>query len=397
MIKVGHPYIEKTPQNKYRLCAKFQEENKGEYIAWYEVDEQYAPYLTTERSDAFVVALLPYVMRRNIDIHCEQVMSERLYYQLTQIFLPALGSQIPGFHNINIVAELSDTVLPTQGARGASVSGGVDSFYALLSHLNRKEEHFNLTHLAFFNVGASGDLGGPEARELYHARIEWVKQIADAVNLPLLCVDSNISEYLQLVHEASHTYRTLSVILALQKLFSSYFFASGYPFKQFQLTALKPAKLDLLNLQCLTTETTTFYLSGGEKTRQEKLAFISDYEVTHSYLSVCTAAANANCSYCPKCRRTMMGLYLHGKLDLYKSVFKTDWFASSMNSQIADACAYRKGSDWGELYTELKRRHKVWPHHYVYGAIRKLLRKRINTEGFLRKFYIKIRPIIKKL
>ena len=93
----------------------------------------------------------------------------------------------------------------------------------------------------------------------------------------------------------------------------------------------------------------------------------------------------------------MMGLYLHGKLDLYKSVFKTDWFASSMNSQIADACAYRKGSDWGELYTELKRRHKVWPHHYVYGAIRKLLRKRINTEGFLRKFYIKIRPIIKKL
>ena len=84
---------------------------------------------------AFVVALLPYVIRRNLDIHCEHVMSERLHYQLTQILLPTLGSQIPGFHEISITAELS-------GTKGASVSGGVDSFYALLSHLNRKEENF---------------------------------------------------------------------------------------------------------------------------------------------------------------------------------------------------------------------------------------------------------------
>lgn len=395
-IIICTPYVEKTEQNKYRLCAVLKEDEKADYTAWYEVDPEYADCLCSERSDSFVVAILPYALRHGLDIHCEQVISEQLHYHLNQVLLPTYSKNIAQFHPINIVADVSDAVLPSRNARGASVSGGVDSFYTLLSHLHRKEKNYEITHLAFFNVGASGDLGGDYARALFYGRVDWVKKIAETLDLPIVCVDSNISEFLGLTHVSSHTFRTLSAVLALQKLFSGYFFASGYPYESFGFTEDDPAKCDLLNLRCLSTENTNFYLSGAEKTRQQKLDVISEYEITHSTLNVCVTS-DSNCSYCPKCKRTMMGLFLLGKLDRYQSVFNVEGFKSSLTKQIADACFYQSNSDWRELYLELKRRHMVHWYHYLIGAMRKLGKKCIGKEGIIRKLYLKIRPYIIKI
>ena len=394
-VIISAPYIEITDENKYRLCAVLREDERADYTAWYEVEPEYGAYLCCERSDAFVVALLPYAIRKNLDIQCEQVVSERLHYQLNQILIPTLSKNISEFHPIRIIADVSSEVLPSQHANGASVSGGVDSFYTLLSHLHRKEKNFEISHLAFFNVGASGDCGGAQARLLFHDRVAWVKKIADSLGLPMLCLDSNISEYLGLSHVCSHTYRTLSAVLAVQKLFSGYFFASGYPYERFHFSANDPSTFDLLNLKCLSTENITFYLSGAEKTRLEKLDVIAEYNITHSTLNVCTTS-DSNCSYCPKCKRTMMGLYLLDKLDRYESVFKVAWFKSSINAQIADACSLRDESDWKELYSGLKRRHMVRWYHHIWGFMRKCIRKSINKEGLIRRSYLRIRPIIRK-
>lgn len=390
IIRIGKPYIEQTAERKYRLCAQLREDGREPYTAWYEVDEQYGAYLCEERTDAFAVVLLPYALRRGLDIHCEQVMSERLYYQLSQILLPTLGGRVGVFKRISLVAETSSAVLPSFGARGASVSGGVDSFYTLLNHTGRREAGFNVTHLAFFNIGSHGDYGGEDARKLFHKRMALVSPIADELGLSLVGVDTNLSEFLRLDYVGSHTYRTLSVVLALQKLFSAYFFASGYPYQKFGLSSKGPAQFDLLNVQCLTTENVVFYLSGAERTRQEKLDFIADHEITYRHLNVCVTDG-PNCSRCTKCRRTMMGLYLHGKLELYRPVFDVDSFLTRVDAQITEAYSKSDDADWTELYHVMRDRKMMRPRHYILGGLRRGMRKLINGCAPVGKLFLKLR------
>ena len=122
-------------------------------------------------------------------------------------------------------------------------------------------------------------------------------------------------------------------MLALQKLFGKYYWSSGHPFSQFNLTIDDIAYFDLLSVQCVSNENTTFYSTGSEVTRLEKTAYISDFAVTHKYLNVCWYYLY-NCSKCDKCRRTMLGLYALGKLDRYGEVFDVNYFYQNIDEYL---------------------------------------------------------------
>mgnify|MGYP003294633432 CR=1 FL=1 len=85
---------------------------------------------------------------------------------------------------------------------------------------------------------------------------------------------SNMNELIMMNHEKTHTFRTLACVLAMQKLFSIYYFASGTDFNDSHIDEYDTAYYDILNVQCLSTENTTFYLSGMEATRLEKIKYI---------------------------------------------------------------------------------------------------------------------------
>ena len=104
----------------------------------------------------------------------------------------------------------------------------------------------------------------------YKQRIDWIQSVADELEKPLVCVDTSANEFLKQNHEQTHTFRTLSIPLAMQKLFSKYYFSSGIPFKNFEFAKLDTATYDLLNVQCISTDNLTFYSSGGEVKRLEK-------------------------------------------------------------------------------------------------------------------------------
>ncbi len=355
---IGKTYIESVDDKASRLCACITTEDSKEYVAWYEVSKEFEQYLCTERADAFVVNTLLYAMEHSYDIICEDPMSERLFYQLTEYLIPAISKNLPRYHAINIKAQLTSERLQTADGAGGSLSGGVDSFYTILRHCNRKEEDFNITHLTFFNAGASGAYGGDEARRRYLSRIDFVKDVADKLNVPLVCVDTNINEFLQQDHEPTHTMRTLSIILALQKLFSKYYFASGFPFSSFEFTDFDTAPYDLLNVQMLSTENTTFYLSGGETTRLEKLDYISQFDITYPRLNVCVCE-DTNCNVCLKCQRTIMELYVLGKLDLYDKVFDVQYFQDHKKDFMINAYMHRDEYDWRDVYPILKKKNDI--------------------------------------
>lgn len=393
VLKVGRPYIETDVYERVvRLCAKLYVDNEEVYTMWYKVDEAYGKYFCPERSDAFVVSLLLYAMEHEFDIESEQKMSERLHYQLMEYLIPCIANNISKYKAITINAETTSEKMTNDGAVGASISGGVDSFYTLLRHLEREEKMYNITHLTFFNVGASGDYGGEEARKKYESRILWIEDVVDQVGKNLICVDSNVSEFLMQRHVATHTFRTLAIPLALQKLFSKYYFSSGYDFSKFMYTEKGTAQYDLLSVQCLSTDCLTFYSSGGETTRLGKIKYISNFPITYQYLNVCGSEAT-NCSRCEKCERTMLELYSIDKLDNYKTVFDVDYFYKHKRKYLSDVIVNRNCHDWLEIFQTLKVQRVITWGDYAYAAFKMLnmqMRKIIAKKAKIHALYKKL-------
>lgn len=273
MMTIGKPYIEETA-TRSRLYSQIFFDGNPVYTVWYEVESKYAPYLCAERIDGLVVNLLLYAVEYGYDISSECEMSEKLYYQLVEYLIPSISANIQKYGAIDIIAPLTQKPIYSVGGVGACLSGGVDSFYTLFRHINRQESSFEITHLCFFNSGHSGGKGGEKARLRHFNRIAWIKSVADEMGKELLCVDTNINEFLNQNHRATHIFRTLAVVLVLQKLFSKYYFASSTPFTEFGFSDITTGSYDLLTTKCISTESLEFYVSGGEVSRLDKLVFL---------------------------------------------------------------------------------------------------------------------------
>ena len=88
MIQIGRPYIEQAGKN-FRLTADVvmdQETKKW----WFEVPAEYKQYLCTERSDAFLIGILPLAMRFGEDISLDAPVTEELLFNIETELIPSL-------------------------------------------------------------------------------------------------------------------------------------------------------------------------------------------------------------------------------------------------------------------------------------------------------------------
>lgn len=321
-LKLSSMFIEQL-EDKVRICSNIKTDSI-EYKLWYEIDEKYKEYVLMERLDAFLVAILPYAIKRELDIIVEGKVSERLYYQLNTYLIPMLCNEL-GKKVINIEVELDSKSYGKGNAVGTGISCGVDSLYTILKHTNRTENLYNITHLTFFNVGANGSLGGEKALKNYEERLKNSMKFANENGFEIVTVNSNLSELLLMRHETTHTFRSLSCALLLQKLFKTYYYSSGISFNETCINEEDTAYYDILNMQCLSTENITFYSTGLETNRMGKVKFVSEYEPSYEVLNVCLGEFE-NCGKCEKCLRTMIQLDSIGKLEAYEKVFDIDEF-----------------------------------------------------------------------
>ena len=122
-----------------RLCADINISGKdgGISTVWYEVENEWAQYLCDERADAFVVAILPLAMAFGHDIKVEgKPLSERLYWQLEQIYIPALAKFSKYYRPIKINCSLDAKVFDSF-AVGTGFSDGVDSFFTFYNNFQK--------------------------------------------------------------------------------------------------------------------------------------------------------------------------------------------------------------------------------------------------------------------
>lgn len=211
------------------------------------------------------------------------------------------------------------------GGVATGFSAGVDSFYTVLKHLDCRETSFQLTHLTFFKVGATGSFGGEKADEIFNKRVQLFENYAKMRQLEFVIVDSNISEHAKMSFNYIHSFRSMSAVLALQKLFKIYYYSSSMTIDKFSFSPVDSANYDLFNMTFFAAEGMSCYSVDMDCERLEKQKYMQDFPDTYKYLNVCNLEAE-NCSKCEKCIRTMVGFQALGCLDNYKDVFDIQYF-----------------------------------------------------------------------
>lgn len=367
MIRIGKPYVYDDGNYAY-LKAKIEisEDTSAAYIAaskvirkvhwrtsenyppiewktnssglWFAVPKEYKSYLCSDRTDAFVVAMLWYAMITGSDIKSEAPMSEKMVFHITRYLVPALCNSKNGYRRIKIIGPTTNQPYQNIGGVGTGMSCGVDSFYTL--HEYTKEDtptKYRLTHLAYFNMGAifhpnRSDKKKYTLNEFYETtdamskeKRENARLVAEQVGIPLVYVKSNLdSDYYRGAYGHTGVYRNCAMALSLQGLFSVYYNSSGGWPGYFDLTLTEGSQhYEALLCQCLSTESLSFILSDYAS-RVEKTITISDNKMVQKYLDVCFCFNS--CGKCSKCIRTLVTLDIIGKVDQFGEIFNIDDF-----------------------------------------------------------------------
>lgn len=323
MIELGELYIESN-DSLARLCCPISVNSVDEVI-WLEVDSEFSKYLCNERSDAFIVALLNYAMLNKYDITFKTAISQDLFFNLTQFVIPTLSKTGKSFHAINLIGEVSSTLLPTKGGVGTGISAGIDSLQVIASLTEDNIlDSFRISHLAFNNVGSHGE--GERAKCLFEARRQKAKDFCLDYGYTFVESNSNIHDLIKQNHYLTHTYTSCFAVLGLQKLYSKYYYASSIPLESFSFEDSdinSPGHYEYFLLSSFSVNLLKIYSVGANLSRLDKTMRVSKYLASYKYLNVCTESAT-NCGKCEKCMRTLLTLDAIDKLNLYNKVFDID-------------------------------------------------------------------------
>lgn len=327
MIRINRGYVSES-NGLPTLFAEIDinSDRKDVYIS---VDSEYGKFLSPERADWALIGMIAYATRNNHDIICEAPVTEELLYNIREILIPTLLNNDRRNHPIKIQAKLAPPLdkLPFAktncGGVGTGFSCGVDSFHALLKNLDSDYPSQNLTHLTFMNVGNFHPGYGNRIPVVKEKIFEHSQAVAAAVKLPIIKIESNFQRVITMPNGFYHTFRSIMVVYALQKLWRVYYYASGYSFKDFTLKGNwqnDPAYYDLLLLDLFSIANLRLISAGGEGDRNDKIDFIADNPLAQKYLHVCIRTGG-NCGACEKCMRTLLSLDAAGKLDNFRDVF----------------------------------------------------------------------------
>lgn len=239
-----------------------------------------------------------------------------------------------------------------------------------------------------------------KAADSYNKDLKMVKEFANDVDLPLVCVESNVTKwYNRLLNFGQCAVMiNMSVVLSMQKLFGKYYFASTFPIWELRYDKSVMEYYETLLLPLLSTESTTLYVSNPEMTRVAKEKMIFGNALVQKYLYVCWKEILANerpdsdyaknkdnyrnCTRCDKCLRTLLAIDIMGYIEQYCNIFDIDYYYKAKDSYIARVLAKKKqDSFYYELYCLMK--EKNYPISFKNRTVSILLKigQKINTVG----------------
>ncbi len=320
---------------------------------WFSVPAEYSNYLVTERSDAFIIAVLWYAMVTCSDIEFEMPISRKLYEGLSHKLIPALSDD--GYGNIRLIGPVSEEPIWHEDGVVSGMSCGVDSLYTLRCYGgDDAPEGKRLTHLVYYdgnylfpNVKPPYDLdeiytkaGLPHKQFSAHASI-----IAKNHGIPFIFVQNNIDrDFYRGARIYSSMYRFLACTLALGHLYGTYISSSSGNVDNVEVSLFEPTQHyeDLICESCKTE--TLEYFSSDHDSRSTKLRALADDSYAQRYMAVCYQPGEhgENCGECLACWKTIIPLDIMGKLDGFGESFNLDKYYSERKKVFSDFINFSK-------------------------------------------------------
>ena len=322
-MHISKPTLQESDDSVRISVAMTRGERKD--IIWYSVPRKWGDVLSTESSDGFLVALLHLAMISGESLEIDGAISEKLFHNLVNFFIPMITKVIPVLKPIIVIPNKLKVSRASGSAVATGFSGGIDSFTTMTEHFaNERIPHYKITHLLFNNVGSHGESDAVKARKLFLNRHERIRGFSECLGIPFIRVDSNINEFLQLPFMQIHSMLNASVPLILQNLIGKFYYSSGDKYEDCRIVPTNEISiLDPMTIHLYSTETLDCISTGCQYSRVEKTRRVSQFEPSYSWLNVCIDADGngSNCSVCAKCCRVLLTLELLHAIHLYERVF----------------------------------------------------------------------------
>ncbi|MEA5553230.1 hypothetical protein VB713_20020 [Anabaena cylindrica UHCC 0172] len=312
--------------------------NQAPDTLWFKFPSHYRNYVT-DRSDGFIVGLLPSAMALGEKVIVEGITSPRLAYGLRE-YQQILNAWWPKkFKIVDIQYDRlqESSSCDSEYGAGSAFSGGVDSFYTLWKHLPDHEEleKYRITHCLMIN-GFDKDIDLDDTgafRQLY----DIYEPMMQKLGITLLRSRTNLQKFRLASINSSDLHLTFGApitasTLVLGNLFSRFYIPASH---SYAYETLIPMGAHPILDHLLSTETLQLIHDGANASRTEKIATISQWNETYSRLRVCLQKAKydentgqiENCGNCIKCINTMLSLDILDVLPMYAT------FPHSLKSQ----------------------------------------------------------------
>ena len=302
---------------------------------WVSVPKQYENFLTLDRYDSFLAALLYPAMAHGEDIEIEGIVSEKLWYNITEYVVHILLAYSPWLKKINISAtKTTDNVIDSATHIGTGFSGGIDSFCTIYDKfVLETNPKFKIDTLVNLNVGNYYGKNPDETDTLFQHAYQRLSGFPNFVGLPYIPIHSSMAYIYKEKwnFQKVHLLNTIAGVLAMQNYFNKYYFASAFAYKELSVYTNTVADFDIAGFcdvyicQFLSTETLSIIPDGHQYTRAQKTERISHYSPTYDFLEVAPKDSMGKQDILrPKSIRVLTTLDTLDKLELYSKVFDLD-------------------------------------------------------------------------
>lgn len=258
----------------------------------------------TDRAEPFIAASLLPAMQLGQPLHVAGTASPQLLRSLPTIqeIFHCWDSHL-SLVPIQVDSE-STANYPEPRGVACFFSGGIDSSYTVLKHLNEIDALIFVR--GFDTAYQAQDIQEEVARSLGQAAAELGKRLIQVKTNIRSLLDPHVS------WDWAHGPSVASIALLLAPLFRRVYIASGYSYAELIPWGSHPLVDPLWS-----TEDMKMVHDGCEAPRADKTAFIATCDTALRHLRVCLTNRGGvmNCGRCLKCLVTMIGLQLAGALE----------------------------------------------------------------------------------
>lgn len=289
---------------------------------WFKFPTECEAHLS-DNMNGFVVCLFQLAMFLNEDLEVRGTISDRLFYNLKEV-QRLLNFWHPEFSIITIKADgFTPQTVHAGNATMSAFSGGVDSFYTLLSHLPRNES--SASHQISHTLFVEG-FDRPLSEEKTHLALrQSFATLMQSLGITFIPASTNARDvYKGIDWDLSHDTVLTGAAHMLDGMVSRFYFAADETlpahFKPHTFEFYTPT-LGCLKTPLLSSDTLEIICHGTATPRVEKIHAISEWAETYKRLVVCWESHNGlhNCGICEKCVRTMTSLEIFDSLHKYET------------------------------------------------------------------------------